>query len=338
MLVTTCGILVADIIAAGLPSIAKPGELLYAPRGIRITIGGHPANVSIDLLKLGLPKGEVSLVGPVGQDPLGEFVAETLRSQGVDVRLQVVSEAGTCKDMILVVKGEDRRFHVDIGANPYLKTSLVREALKAEKPLLFYVGASGLLGRFDDELPGTLAYARSLGALTFVDVVQPFGKGWEYLKDAFPQVDLFHCNIDEAKAITGRTTLEEAAEAMVKSGVGVAVVTMGGEGGFLASERCEVRYPAFTVEVIDPTGAGDAFCAGVILKLLEAKQPGLERLPQPNTMEAEAWSNILAFAAAAGAVCCTAEGTTTSVSRGNVDKLLAEQGEAFYRRVKVKHH
>jgi len=337
LLVTTCGILVADIIAAGLPSIAKPGELVYAPRGIRISIGGHPANVSIDLIKLGLPRGEISLVGPVGKDPLGDFIAETLRRHGVKVRLQVVEQAGTCKDMILVVKGEDRRFHVDIGANPYLDTALVREALRTEKPLLFYVGASGLLGRFDDELPGTLAYARGLGALTFLDIVQPYGKGWEYLRDAFPGIDLFHCNLDEAKAITGQATLEDATAALVKSGVGVAIVTMGDKGGLLASRRCKVGYPAFQVDAIEPTGAGDAFCAGVVLKLLEAKQPGSGRLSPPSAMEAEAWGSVLAFGAAAGAVCCTAEGTTTAVSRENVERLLAEQAEGFHARLKLRH-
>lgn len=329
MLVTTCGILVTDIIAAGLPSIAKPGGLVWAPRGIVISIGGHPANVSIDLVRLGLPRGEVSLIGPVGRDPLGAFIHETLRAHGIDARLQVVEEAETCKDMILVVKGEDRRFHVDIGANPYLRTSLVKDALRADGPLLFYVGAAGLLGGFDDELPQTLAYARQLGALTFVDVVRPYGKGWEFLRAALPQVDLFHCNLDEAKGITGRATPEEAAEALLEGGVGVPVVTRGSEGGLLASGQFEVRYPPFNVDVVDPTGAGDAFCAGIILKLLGARSPASDRLLPPGKLEPEAWAGILAFAAACGAVCCTAEGTTTSVTRENVEKLLSVQGEAF---------
>lgn len=48
MLVTTCGIAVADIIAADLPSIASPGEAVFGRRGTELHVGGHPLNVSID--------------------------------------------------------------------------------------------------------------------------------------------------------------------------------------------------------------------------------------------------------------------------------------------------
>ncbi len=330
MLVTTCGILVTDIIAAGLPAVATPGELLYTPRGIHVSIGGHPANVSIDLIKLGLPKGEVSLTGPVGDDPFGTFVANVLREYSVEAHLQTVKNVGTCKDMILVVKGEDRRFHVDVGANIYLDQGLVKAWLREEKPFLFYVGATGLLGSFDDKLAETLEEAKGLGCVTFVDVVKPYQKGWDFLFPAFKYMDLFHCNIDEAKSITGKTDLYSASQTLIQAGVGVTLVTLGERGGYARARTFRIAFPAFKINVVDPSGAGDAFCAGIILKLVEEHLRTRIEEGKPRLVSVEKWVETLTFAAAAGAVCCMAEGTTTSVSRVNVEKLLAEQGDDFH--------
>lgn len=336
MLVSTCGILVVDIIAAGLPSIASPGQLLYAPRGVQVSIGGHPANVSIDLVKLGLAKGEVSLTGPVGSDLFRDFIAKILEENGVLTHLQVVENVGTSKNMILVVEGEDRRFHVDMGANIYLNPSLVKNILSLEKPFLFYVGAAGMLGEFDNNLAEILEEAKGLKCITFVDIITPYKKGWDFLLNAFKHMDLFHCNLDEARSISRREGLREAADMLIGSGVKVALVTMGSEGGYMMSKGLELKLPAFKVNVVDPTGAGDAFCAGVILKLIERcglRGLGLRGL---DDLKVEDWIEILSFGSAAGAVCCMAEGTTTAVTRWNVEKLLKEQGDIFRGRIEVE--
>lgn len=218
MLVTTCGILVADIVAAGLQAIAAPGEFICAPRGIHVGIGGHPANVSVDLVKLGLARGEVSLAGCVGVDVLGTFIADVLREYGVEAHLQVISNVGTSKDMVLVVKGEDRRYHAEVGANLHLDPALVKARLREEKPLLFYVRATGLLGHFDDELAKTLEEARGLGCLVLVDVVEPYRKNRDFLLPALPWIDLLHCNIDEARSFTERATCTKRPTALSRRG------------------------------------------------------------------------------------------------------------------------
>jgi len=74
MLVTCAGILVVGLIAAHLPKVSDPGELIFAPEGIEVHMGGHAGNVSIDLRKLGLKQGEVSSIGAVGEDVFGDFL------------------------------------------------------------------------------------------------------------------------------------------------------------------------------------------------------------------------------------------------------------------------
>ncbi|MEX2724700.1 MAG: carbohydrate kinase family protein [Candidatus Freyarchaeota archaeon] len=327
--VTCVGIMVVDFIAADLPKVSAPGEVTFTPVGMHI--GGHAANVSIDLVKLGLRRGEVSGVGAVGEDLLGDFVERNLNSFGVVTHLIRTRKAETSKDLILVVRGEDRRFHFDVGANLYLEPEFVKGVLKSEKPHVFYGGAVGLLGEFDEKLLDVLKMAKELNCLTFLDPIRPYSKGWDFLVGAAPLIDIFHCNNLEASEITGKKELRDAVKELANLGVKMAVVSMGDKGLVAAYEEEIYSMPAFKVDAVDPTGAGDAFCAGFIKKLLDLKGKTLKegiKLDQNQLLE------VLAYGEAAGAVCVTAPGTTTAVDKVKVEELLKEQGEKVQSKVK----
>jgi len=331
MLVTCSGILVSDIIAAGLPKISKPGELTFAPLGIKLCIGGHAANVSIDLTKLCLPRREISLVGAVGQDLFGDFMEGELKKHGITTHLERVRKAATSADLILVVKGEDRRYHADVGANYWLNPDHVLATLKEEKPLIFYVGATGLLGEFDKRLVEVLKAAKRQNCVTFVDPVVPYKHGWGTLLSALKWVDIFHCNNVEALAMTKKKELSEAIEALSKDSKLTVVTT--GEHGLLAKvKEQEINMPAFKVPTVDPSGAGDAFCAGMICRLIQTLHHKRQEICEIST---ENLLRILLEGEASGAACVTDIGTTTSVTRKNVDKLLKEQGSTIIKHVLV---
>jgi len=331
--VTCAGIFVVDLIAADLPRVSRAGELTFAPRGIGTYIGGHSANVSIDLAKLGVAEGEVSCVGAVGEDLFGSFVEETLRKHRLKVNLQRTKKAGTSVDLILVVKGEDRRYHVDVGANLYLSPSHVLSVVRKENPVVFYVGATGLLGEFDTNLARILKEAKSLGCVTFVDPVVPYKKSWTHMLRAMEWIDVFHCNDKEASSITNDTDVVSAIGSLVNAGPRIVAVSLGGRGVMAATGDRLVRMNAFRVRVVDPTGAGDAFCAGTIYRLLPHIQKYDGRslaLTDDNLVE------VLLEGEAAGAVCVTAVGTTSAVTRKNVDALLSAQGSKVRESVKIE--
>ena len=326
MLVTCAGILVSDIITANLPRISDPGGVTYAPSGIKLCIGGHSANVSIDLIKLGLPKGEVSSVGAVGEDFFGDFMENELKKHHVITHLQRVREARTSMNLILVVKGQDRRFHIDVGANYWLTPDHVQAILKEEKPLIFYVGATGLLGKFDEQLVDTLQKAKKLNCITFVDPIAPHKHGWNTLLSALKWTDILHCNNIEALNMTNNKELKEAMETFMKEGVNLAVITMGEHGLVAKTKKFRLTMPAFKVPTIDPTGAGDAFCAGMVYRLVQMmRHKKLEMLKMP----IGDLTSVLLEGEAAGAACVTDVGTITAVTRENVDKLLKEQGSTI---------
>ena len=330
MLVTCAGIMVADIILADLPKVCQPGELVFAPREISLHIGGHAANVPIDLIKLGLRRDEVSTVGTVGKDSYGDFIESILAKHGVQIHIMKIEEAGTAKSVILVVRGEDRRVYHNVGANYFLDPDYVKAILREERPLIFYVGATGLLGRFDEQLFDVLEVAKAQNCLTFVDPVTPYQHGWEYIREALKLVDVFHCNNFEASDMTGISDFREALRSISEEGAKLAIVSTGEKGLVAAAKKMVFEMPAFKVPVVDPTGAGDAFCAGIIQALLE-----MDRLRNISKLSTNNIVDILLRGEAAGAACVTGMGTTTSVTVKEVDELMLQQGLEIRKRAKV---
>ncbi|MBO3763332.1 MAG: carbohydrate kinase family protein [Thermoproteota archaeon] len=320
--VLTSGFIVADIIAADLPKIADPGRLIFAPRGIKLTIGGHPCNVSIDLIQLGLEKGSVGIVGAIGKDVFGSFVRNTLEEKGVVTYLTELSEVGTTKVLALVVKGEDRRFHADLGASWYLDPKAVSKIIFEQKPKIVYT-ASGICGKFDERLSDVLKTAKEVGSLTFVDMIEPYGKQWNYIIEHLEYADIFHCNDIELKNIFNKDSIESAMRVAKEKINGITFVTLGGKGALaVLRDGRGIRQSGFNVDVVDPTGAGDAFSAGIIYNLLTNK-----KLSNLSEISIEELKKLLMFGQATGAACVTGIGTTTSVTRENVNSIIDLQGE-----------
>ena len=322
--VLLAGFLVADIVVAGLDRVAEPGGSVVAPRGIRLCIGGHPANISIDLVKLGVRPEDIALVGTVGGDVFGEFIVRELSRHRIRLFVERRGES-TNKNVILVVKGEDRRFHVEFSSSLLMEPEMVLRALDEVKPALLYM-AVGITGRVDEELASLLAEAKRRGCLMFVDSVHPYGRSWAFLEEAMRYVDVYHCNERELRDFTGVDDLGEALGRVLDLGARLVFLTLGGRGAVAATKRYRVRQGAFRVRVVDPTGAGDAFCAGVIYELLRRYGEGLRAL-DASKLPASEIAEIVLFAQAVGAAACTAPGTTAGVSLDRVRELLEEQGE-----------
>jgi sugar/nucleoside kinase (ribokinase family) len=324
-MVIVSGIAVVDMIGSGLERVARPGELAFC--SVRTSPGGHACNVSSDLVRLGFPKSRLRVVFPAGHDLFGDFLIRGLKSQGLRIEPVFAEKAATSLDLILVARGEDRRYHADPGANVEMSAAPVIALLEKHRPLIYYAGGVGLLGRLDSSLAGVLRRAKKLGALTFVDVVSPFKKTWGFLREALPWTDFFHCNAEEAASLVGETEPAKAADIIRRLGAKNVFLTLGGEGVLASVPGALIRVPAFSVRVKDPTGAGDAFSAGLILRTYRAINQG----KSPGRFTPEDWRDILLYASACGAVCTTGIGTTTAVVAKKVEDLVRRQGRALSR-------
>lgn len=318
------GSFMCDLIAMDLPSIGEPGDLIYAPNGIGIHVGGHSANVAIDLSQLG--QSNVAVAGCVGDDVLGDFIERELMEQGLEAYPERLKGVNTSKNLAIIVKGEDKRFYAELASNTMLSPHHVLETLEKTRPRLFYQGTVGGLRLIDLRLEEVLGRAREIGCITMVDVVLPHDGGWRGLEDSMSLIDVLHCNNQESAKLTMREEPEAASDILLDKGVKLCLITMGSEGLMAAIGETRLKLPAFRVEAVDPTGAGDAFCAGVIDSLIKENinRDNIDLIPQ------ESIRRIVLEGAAAGAACVTSAGATTSVTREATDRLIREQADSVW--------
>lgn len=306
--VLCAGILVADIFIPPLTELPAAGELT-ATEDFLLDTGGCAANVAVSLAKLG---AQATVVGMVGADVFGDFTASALRAKGVDTSgLRRSSAHGTSKTVILPVMGEDRRFIHTFGANVDLKAADIDPALLGRARVLYLGGYLILPGIRQEELAALFRTAREQGVRTVLDVVVPTGSAQHSLEDLaeiLPFVDYFLPNDDEARALTGWEAPQDQAACFLSAGCGTVVITQGGRGTLLMDQEGILEAPAYPVEVMDSSGAGDAFTAGLILGILEGRD------------RAEA----IRFASAVGASACTRLGCTTGVfTRAEAEAFVA---------------
>lgn len=293
--VLCAGILVADIFVPPLPRLPQAGELM-ATEDFWIDSGGCAANTATSLVKLGVP---TCVVGKVGGDNFGDFIEHDLAAKNVNtsgIRRSGVS--GTSKTVILPVKGEDRRYIHTFGANADFRVNdIPRDLVAASR--IFYVGGYLVLPGFNPaELRDLLAFARQNGLQTVLDVVVPAGEGnWTALEPLLPYVDYFTPNDHEAQRLTGAAHPQGQAERFLQAGCGTVIVTQGERGVLALNAQETIQMPAYPFEIVDGSGAGDAFTAGLIAGLLQKRS----------------LVECVRLASAVGGSACTKLGCTTGV-------------------------
>ena len=297
-MVVCAGVVVADHLSAPIDHVPAAGELVMADELV-LEIGGCATNVAIDLAKMGV---DCDVAGCVGDDVFGRFVRDTLRERNVRTDyLTVVPDRPTSQTLIINVRGEDRRFVHCFGANAAFSVDHIpRDAVRRARVL--YVGGYLIMPALEaDKLAELFRDARQHGTATVLDIVVPASADREQLlsllRPVLPETDVFLPNDDEARLLTGLTDPVEQAEFFRGLGARTVVITMGGQGSVLISDRARLRAGAFPVEFVDGTGSGDAFDAGYIVGIIEGKD---ER-------------GCLELASALGASCVRAVGTTPGV-------------------------
>jgi sugar/nucleoside kinase (ribokinase family) len=290
------GILVGDLFVPPLPRLPAAGELLVTDEFL-MGAGGCAANVAVVLSKLGVSS---RVVGKVGRDSFGDFVTSSLEGFGIDVSFIGRSETmGTAKTVIVPVAAEDRRYIHTVGANADLTGQDFTPGAMTGIDVVYLGGYLVLPGLTTAAVVELFEAAHRAGARTLLDVVLPGDTqaSMDDLRAVLPSVDLFLPNDDEASHLTGEHDPERQAAVFNEAGAETVVITMGGDGLLVRTATDTRRVPARGVDVVDGSGAGDAFAAGLIVGILEGWP--LER--------------SLRFASEVGALACTALGCSAGI-------------------------
>jgi len=295
--VTVVGSLNADLVVS-VRRFPAPGETVT---GADFTVfpGGKGANQAYGAARLAAGAMPVRMVGRVGNDAYGGWLRQNLANVGVDVT-HVGTAPGLPTGLALITTdaGGQNQIVVVPGTNGAFVPAALSEAHHA------VAGAAVVLLQLEVPLPTVQTAARvakESGALVILDPAPARALADMLLRS----VDYLTPNESELSVLTGsapqaslrRGEAVTRARQLIARGGRRVLVKMGRQGALMVTDTTEHLYPAFPVEAVDTTAAGDAFNAGLAVALAR----GLG--------EADA----IRYASAAGALCTTGRGAQPSM-------------------------
>ena len=284
--------------------------------------GGAPANVAVAVARLG---SEAAFVGSVGEDLFGDLILRTLEAEGVDTSAVRRCEPPTRTSIAFVeISGGERSFtfyRSDPAADELLSAEDVSEEALSWASFVNF----GSIPLIKD--PARSAIHRAVELAEELDIPVAFDVNfrehlWESAEAAREVVNplldrsqIVKLSDDEISPLLGTQRAEEAAKILLDRGVALVFVSLGPEGAFYATKDFEGEVPSFEAEVLDPTGAGDAFLAAALVCLSEGE------------WDEETVRKAARRGTAAGAIACTDYGAMRALpTKDELDRLVSGGG------------
>jgi ribokinase len=308
--ISVVGSLVMDLVV-WLPHFPRRGETLH-PTRFAIFAGGKGFNQAVTARRLG---ASVGMIGRVGRDAFGDRFVEHLRRERIDPgHIRRDEELGTSLGIPMI----DPQGENSIIGIPLANTRLSPEDIEAGREVI--EASQVMLLQLEIPVATSLhaaAIACQAGAAVILNPAPahlPVGPFFGLHPGEEPHLDWLIANEVEAEMLSGIRVADlngarQAARAVQARGLrkGV-VITLGAQGALVVTREVERYGPAFPVQPVDPTGAGDAFCGAWAVAVAEGMP--LEE--------------ALRFANAAGALCVTKAGAEPSLpTREAVDAFLS---------------
>ena len=240
----------------------------YMGSGFRMGPGGKGSNQAVAAARAG---ARVSFISKVGRDLFGDMARKTYRDESIDTAYLYATDSPTGAASIVVHANNAENSIVVV---PGACFELTPEEVAEAKPLI--ARSAAFVAQLElpvETVEFGLRLAHSLGVPTILNPAP----GRALPESIFAQCDYMTPNETEAEIITGRKVAsigdaEDAADALLARGVRNVVVTLGARGALVRSATVREHVPAFCAgEVVDTTGAGDAFNGGFAVALAEGR-------------------------------------------------------------------
>ena len=273
--------------------------------------GGAELNCAIGLVRL---EHRVSWISRLGNDPFGQRILKTARGEGVDVsHVKLVDDAATGLMFKEVRPGSASRVFYYRKQSPAATLELDQfENLQAQ--VLFVTGITPALSAHNREVTTAVVdQFRAAGTLVVFDPNMRF-RLWskEEARTAFLELakrsDVLLPSLVDGEILCGQSDPEAMLDLLGEFGPKRIAIKLGENGVFFADEKSRSHFPSFPVSEIDPVGAGDAFCAGVISGILDQVS----------------FADSVRRGAAMGAFCVSSWGDYAGLpTRSELDRFLA---------------
>jgi sugar/nucleoside kinase (ribokinase family) len=252
-----------DLVLQGYTEFPTPGKEVLV-RDCQLVLGSATAIMAMGLARLGTP---VAFVGRVGDDVWGRYCLEDMATRGIDLSRVIRGGGPRTGITVSITHPGDRALVTYLGAIAALTGADVPDAAMAGLDHL-HTSSFYFQEGLRPDLPDLFARARRAGLTTSLDTGFDPGGRWDGgLRETLAHTDLFFPNEVELQALTGCPEPADGLRALANGRTRV-VAKLGAGGAMALDGGGIVHVPAYPVETVDTTGAGDSFNAGFLHRWL----------------------------------------------------------------------
>jgi len=252
---------------AALDIILRSREMPTWEKGVRMSAiaiegGGPVATAMVAVSRLGVSAG---FIGTIGSDRLGAIKMQTLVEYGLDVS-HVVTRPGP-EDQTVIVQ-----VHQETGERVFSGLEIVRVPLNAAEIDRDYITSAQYLhldGWHPDAALQAAKWMHQAGKTVMLDGSSTRGPISASMRALVEESDILICGSGFGPALTGLENPWDVGEAIVDMGPRITVQTEGKDGSYTVTREERFHIPAFDVDVVDTTGAGDVFHGAYLVGLLQ---------------------------------------------------------------------
>lgn len=277
--------------------------------------GGAPANTAVGLARQGVKS---AFLGRVSQDEFGTWLRAVLQDNGVDVSCTVFDpEAQTRMAYVVTTASGDRKLaefsRIACADTRLLVNDVSEEMIQAASFLHF--GSISLL-----EEPARTATKHAVTTAKKHGLIISYDPNvrlnlWpskevcrQTILDSLSWANMVKINEDELEFLTGSRDFSAADALRKEKELSLLIITLDSRGAYFSCPQGSKLVPGFSIELVEATGAGDGFNAGIITGLLKAVRNASDRVKTLDSMSLEDLVKIVWHANAVGALTCTKKG------------------------------
>jgi 2-dehydro-3-deoxygluconokinase len=267
-----------DILAFGEPlmefaEVERGGERLYLPG-----FGGDTSNAAIAAARQG---ARVAYFTALGDDAFGRGFLDLWDREGVD-RSAVIVRAGERTGLYFISYSPDGHlfgyYRAGSAASQVTAAELPLEKIAAARVFHLSAISQAISSECADAGFAAIRHARANGTAVSYDTnlrlrLWPLDRARAVIHAALALSDIARPSLDDARQLTGLDVPEDIADFYLRLGCRVVALTMGADGTYVATPERRALVPAPRVEVVDATGAGDAFTGAFLAEWLRHGDP-----------------------------------------------------------------
>ena len=232
--------------------------------------GGSPANIAMNIKKLG---GNSSVYACVGKDSLGDFLINKLEEENINTKN--IKRADLSTSMVLVTKSRNTPIPIFYrGADYSMDYSDKLEALLLQSKIVHFSCWPISQNYSRNTIEKVLEFSRKNNLIIGFDpnyhemIWEKEHDGIEYIKKIISKVDIIKPSEVDAERIFGADTPENQIKKFLDLGAKLVIMTLGKDGAIVSNGKKTLTFETFAEEIVDTTGAGDAFWSGFYMGLV----------------------------------------------------------------------